>query len=87
MISFDHDHSGRSERRQLLQHNDSEKVHRWGSRKEAMTRARIGATKLHELISQNRIRARKLDGKTLVDLNSVDELIENSPAVGPNVSA
>jgi hypothetical protein len=51
-----------------------------------MTRARIGATKLHELINQNRIRARKLDGKTLIDLNSLDELIENSPAIGSNVS-
>jgi hypothetical protein len=68
-------------------HDDYEKVHRWGSRKEAMTLARIGATKLHELISQNRIHARKLDGKTLIDLNSLDELIENSPVVGSNAAA
>jgi hypothetical protein len=67
-----------------MRHNDD---HRWGSRKEAMTRAHIGATKLHELINQNRILARKLDGKTLIDLNSLDELIENSPAVCPNGAA
>jgi hypothetical protein len=68
-------------------HDDYETTYRWGSRKEAMARARISATKLHELINQNRIRARKLDGKTLIDLNSLDDLIENSPAVGPNVTA
>jgi hypothetical protein len=70
-----------------VQHENHEKVHRWGSRKDAMAHARIGATKLHELINQNRIRARKLDGKTLIDLHSLDLLIENSPAVGGNAVA
>jgi hypothetical protein len=70
-----------------MQHDNYGTTHRWGSRKDAMARARIGATKLHELINQNRIRARKLDGKTLIDLNSLDDLIENSPAVGSNADA
>jgi hypothetical protein len=52
---------------------------RWATRREALAYSRIGATKFSELVKKRRVFARKLDGrKSLVDLNSVDDLFVNS---------
>ena len=56
---------------------------RWGTRKEAMTHGRIGATTLNHLMRDGRIHAKKLDGrKVLIDLRSIDTLYASLPAVG-----
>jgi hypothetical protein len=56
---------------------------RWGTRKEAMSHGRIGATTLNHLMRDGRINAKKLDGtKVLVDLRSIDMLYEALPDVG-----
>ena len=57
--------------------------HRWASRKEAITYARVGATTMNHLMRAGRIHAKKLDGKkVLVDLNSIDALYAALPDVG-----
>jgi hypothetical protein len=56
---------------------------RWGTRKEAMSHGRIGATTLNHLMRDGRIHAKKLDGtKVLIDLHSIDTLYASLPAVG-----
>jgi hypothetical protein len=54
---------------------------RWGSRKEAMLEAGIGPTKLNEMMMAGRIIAKRLDGKVLVDLDSIQTLFESLPSV------
>lgn len=57
--------------------------HRWASRKEAITYARVGATTMNQLMRDGRIHAKKLDGKkVLIDLNSIDALYAALPDVG-----
>ena len=54
--------------------------HRWATRKEALAYAKVGATKLSELIRDRRIVAKRLDGKKLlVDLLSIDRLYDSLP--------
>lgn len=62
--------------------SENESAPRWASIKEACRRGPVRKTKLYELIRERRVRAKRLDGKTLVDLNTIDQLIEASPDVG-----
>lgn len=55
---------------------------RWATRQEAMVYARIGATKMNDLMHGRRIFAKKLDGKVVVDLNSIDDFYGALPDVG-----
>jgi hypothetical protein len=56
---------------------------RWGTRKEAMAHARVGATTSNHLMRDGRIHAKKLDGtKVLIDLHSIDTLYAALPDVG-----
>jgi hypothetical protein len=63
------------------------RIPRWATRTEAMTYAKIGATKMNELMHSHRIFAKKLGKKVLVDLNSVDDLIAALPDVGDEAAA
>jgi hypothetical protein len=47
-----------------------------------MAYARVGATKMHHLMQAGRVLAKKLDGKVVVDLNSIDDLYATLPSVG-----
>ncbi len=60
---------------------------RWGSRKQAMLEANVGPTKLNELMMSGRIVAKRLDGKTIVDLDSIQELYDSLPTVKENAVA
>jgi hypothetical protein len=52
----------------------------WGTRKEALAKAKVGATKLSEMIKARTIVAKRLDGKKiLIDLNSIDRFYESLP--------
>jgi hypothetical protein len=52
----------------------------WATRREALAYAKVGATKLSELIKHRRIVAKRLDGKKiLIDLNSIDRLYDSLP--------
>jgi hypothetical protein len=54
--------------------------HRWATRKEALAYAKVGATKLSEIIKERRIVAKRLDGKKLlIDLLSIDRLYDSLP--------
>jgi hypothetical protein len=55
---------------------------RWATRQEAMAYARIGATKMNDLMHGRLIFAKKLDGKVVVDLNSIDDFYGALPDVG-----
>jgi excisionase family DNA binding protein len=46
----------------------------------------FGKTKAYELIAHERIRAYKMGGKTLIDLDSVDEYHASLPRVEPSAS-
>ena len=60
---------------------------RWATRHEAMAHARIGPTKMNEWLHSRRIYAKKVGGKVIVDLNSVDDLITAAPDVADTVAA
>jgi hypothetical protein len=60
---------------------------RWGSRREACDKGCFGPTKLHDLINRELIIAKKLDGKTLIDLDSIDALFESLPSAGNSRAA
>jgi excisionase family DNA binding protein len=47
---------------------------------------KFGKTKAYELIAQERIRAYKMGGKTMIDLDSVDEYHASLPRVEPRAS-
>ncbi|UPT91703.1 helix-turn-helix domain-containing protein [Bradyrhizobium barranii subsp. apii] len=47
---------------------------------------KFGRTKAYELISQDRIRAYKMGGKTMIDLDSVDEYHASLPRVEARVN-
>ena len=55
---------------------------RWGSRRKACEEGNFGMTKLHSLINRGLIEARKLDGKTQVNLTSIHQLYEALPRLG-----
>jgi hypothetical protein len=54
---------------------------RWATRLEAMTYARMGATRFNELMQDRKIVAKKNGGKVVVDLNSIDDLYASLPDV------
>ena len=47
---------------------------------------KFGKTKAYELIAQQRIRAYKMGGKTMIDLDSVDEYHASLPRVSSRAS-
>ena len=47
---------------------------------------KFGKTKAYELIAQERIRAYKMGGKTMIDLDSVDEYHASLPRVESRAS-
>ncbi|MGJ4904616.1 excisionase family DNA-binding protein [Bradyrhizobium sp. HKCCYLS2058] len=53
--------------------NDNIKQRRLVEFKEGCRYGKFGKTKAYELIAQGRIRAYKMGGKTLIDLDSIDE--------------
>ena len=65
----------------------SERPRRWGSRKQAMAEAGVGPTKLNEMMQSGRIVAKRLDGKVLVDLDSIQELYNSLPTVAEHTAA
>jgi hypothetical protein len=52
---------------------------RCASRKLGFKVLGVGNTKGHDLINRGLIRAKKLDGKTLIDLDSVDDFLASLP--------
>jgi hypothetical protein len=52
---------------------------RYVSRKEGFKAALVGNTKGHALIKRGLIRAKKLDGKTLIDIESVEAFLSSLP--------
>ena len=58
------------------------RIPRWATRSEAMTYAKVGATTMNELMHSHRIFAKKLGGKVVVDLNSIDDFYGALPDVG-----
>jgi excisionase family DNA binding protein len=49
--------------------------------KDGCRHGKFGRTKAYELIAEERIRAYKMGGKTLIDLNSIDEYHASLPRV------
>jgi hypothetical protein len=64
------------------QMNKAKRAPRWGTRLEAMAHGRVGATTMNQWLQGNKLVAKKVGKKVLVDLNSVDDLIESLPNVG-----
>jgi hypothetical protein len=52
---------------------------RYVSRKQGFKQLNVGTTKGHDLINRGLIKAVKLDGKTLIDMDSVDALLASLP--------
>jgi excisionase family DNA binding protein len=61
--------------------NDSNKRRRLVEFKDGCRYGKFGKTKAYELIAHERIRAYKMGGKTLIDLDSVDEYHASLPRV------
>jgi excisionase family DNA binding protein len=66
--------------------NDSSKRRRLVDFKDGFRYGKFGKTKAYELIAHERIRAYKMGGKTLIDLDSVDEYHASLPRVGTRAS-
>ena len=61
--------------------NDNSKQRRLVEFKDGCRYGKFGKTKAYELIAQQRIRAYKMGGKTMIDLDSVDEYHASLPRV------
>ncbi len=61
--------------------NDNNKRRRLVEFKDGCRYGKFGKTKAYELIAQERIRAYKMGGKTLIDLDSIDEYHASLPLV------
>jgi excisionase family DNA binding protein len=61
--------------------NDDNKRRRLVKFKDGCRYGKFGKTKAYELIAQERIRAYKMGGKTLIDLDSIDEYHASLPRV------
>ena len=61
--------------------NDNSKQRRLVEFKDGCRYGKFGKTKAYELIAQERIRAYKMGGKTMIDLDSVDEYHASLPRV------
>lgn len=63
------------------QHHPS-RPRRWATRQEAMAYAKVGSTKMNDLMHSRRIFAKKDGKKVIVDLNSIDDFYGTLPDVG-----
>jgi excisionase family DNA binding protein len=61
--------------------NDDHKPRRLLEFKDGCRYGKFGRTKAYELIAQERIRAYKIGGKSLIDLDSIDEYRASLPRV------
>ena len=61
--------------------NDDNKRRRLVEFKDGCRYGKFGKTKAYELIAHERIRAYKMGGKTLIDLDSIDEYHASLPRV------
>jgi excisionase family DNA binding protein len=66
--------------------NDHSKQRRLVEFKGGCRYGKFGKTKAYELIAQRRIRAYKMGGKTMIDLDSVDEYHTSLPRVESRAS-
>ena len=66
--------------------NDNSKQRRLVEFKDGCRYGKFGKTKAYELIAQERIRAYKMGGKTMIDLDSVDEYHASLPRVETRAS-
>ena len=66
--------------------NDNNKQRRLVEFKDGCRYGKFGKTKAYELIAQERIRAYKMGGKTMIDLDSVDEYHASLPRVESRAS-
>lgn len=66
--------------------NDNSKQRRLVEFKDGCRYGKFGKTKAYELIAEQRIRAYKMGGKTMIDLDSVDEYHASLPRVESRAS-
>ena len=66
--------------------NDNNKRRRLIEFKDGCRYGKFGKTKAYELIAHERIKAYKMGGKTMIDLDSVDEYHASLPRVETRVS-
>ena len=66
--------------------NDNSKQRRLVEFKDGCRYGKFGKTKAYELIAHERIRAYKMGGKTMIDLDSVDEYHASLPRVETRAS-
>ena len=66
--------------------NDNNKQRRLVEFKDGCRYGKFGKTKAYELIAQKQIRAYKMGGKTMIDLDSVDEYHASLPRVETRAS-
>jgi excisionase family DNA binding protein len=66
--------------------NDNSQQRRLVEFKDGCRYGKFGKTKAYELIAQQRIRAYKMGGKTMIDLDSVDEFHASLPRVESRAS-
>lgn len=66
--------------------NDNNKRRRLVEFKDGCRYGKFGKTKAYELIANNKISAYKMGGKTLIDLDSVDEYHASLPRVETRAS-
>jgi excisionase family DNA binding protein len=66
--------------------NDDNKRRRLVEFKDGCRYGKFGKTKAYELIAQKRIRAYKMGGKTMIDLDSVDEYHASLPRIESRAS-
>ena len=71
---------------QTMISNDSGKQRRLVEFKDGCRYGKFGRTKAYELIAQQRIMAYKMGGKTMIDLDSVDEYHASLPRVESRAS-
>ena len=69
-----------------MAYKDDNKQRRLAEFKDGCRYGKFGKTKAYELISQQRIRAYKMGGKTMIDLDSVDEFHASLPRVESRAS-
>jgi hypothetical protein len=66
--------------------NDNKKTRRLAEFKDGCRYGKFGRTKAYELIALDRIRAYKMGGKTMIDLDSVDEYHTSLPRIETRAS-
>ena len=66
---------------------DTATGHRLATIKEACLYGKFSHTKCYELINTGRIKAKKFDARTLIDLDSIDAMYAALPDLVPNPGA